>query len=98
MNNNFVIKKSMPTLSMFFGIIVRMYFAPKEHNPPHIHIYYQDYKALIGIIKGELIEGDLPSKQLKLVLAWIEIHREELIADWQLCQNGEKPFSIEPLK
>jgi hypothetical protein len=44
------------------------------------------------------MEGELPSKQLRLVLAWIEIHIEELIADWELCQNGEKPFSIEPLK
>ena len=88
----------MPTLSMFFGIIIRMYYAPKEHNPPHIHVYYQDFVSVIDIQTYELMEGDLPSKQLRLVLAWIEIHKEELIADWELCQNGEKPFSIEPLK
>ena len=88
----------MPTLSMFYGIIVRMYYAPKEHNPPHIHVYYQDVKAVINISNYELMEGELPSKQLRLVLAWIEIHKEELNADWKLCQNGEKPFSIEPLK
>lgn len=88
----------MPTLSMFFGIIIRMYYAPKEHNPPHIHVYYQEYKAIINIINCEIIGGELPSKQQRLVLAWIEIHNEELIADWNLCQNGEKPFSIEPLK
>ena len=88
----------MPTLSMFFGIIIRMYYAPKEHNPPHIHVYYQEHKAVINIMKCELMEGELPAKQLRLVLAWIEIHLEELIADWNLCQNGEKPFSIEPLK
>jgi len=88
----------MPTLSMFFGIIIRMYYAPKEHNPPHIHIYYQDYKAIINIMNCEFMEGELPARQLRLVLAWIEIHTEELIADWNLCQNGEKPFSIEPLK
>jgi len=45
-----------------------------------------------------LIEGDLPIRQIRLVTAWIEIHKDELIADWKLCQNGEKPFSIEPLK
>ena len=88
----------MPTLSMFFGIIIRMYYAPKEHNPPHIHVYYQDYKAIVNILNCELMEGELPTRQVRLVLAWVEIHTEELIADWNLCQNGEKPFSIEPLK
>ncbi|OFX27425.1 MAG: hypothetical protein A2033_03185 [Bacteroidetes bacterium GWA2_31_9] len=88
----------MPTLSMFFGIIIRMYYAPKEHNPPHIHVYYQDFKAVINISDCDLIEGKLPPKQIRLVSAWIEIHKDELMADWQLCQNGEKPFSIEPLK
>ena len=88
----------MPTLSMFFGIIIRMYYAPKEHNPPHIHCFYQDSIALINIINCDLMEGELPTKQLRFVIAWIEIHKEELLADWKLCQNGEKPFSIEPLK
>lgn len=44
----------MPTISMFFGIVIRMYFAPKEHNPPHIHVYYQDYSASFGIEEGQL--------------------------------------------
>ena len=88
----------MPTISMFFGIIIRMYFAPKEHNPPHIHVYYQDFSAVINIADCLLTKGKLPVKEQRLVTAWIEIHREELMADWQLCQNGEKPFSIEPLK
>lgn len=88
----------MPTLSMFFGLIIRMYYAPKEHNPPHIHVYYQDYAATVELNTCTLLEGKLPAKQLRLVAAWIEIHRDELIADWALCQNGEKPFSIEPLK
>ncbi len=88
----------MPTLSMFFGIIVRMFYAPKEHNPPHIHVYFQQYTAVFSIPEGELTQGALPKKQTKLVVAWIEIHTEELMANWQLCQNGEKPFTIEPLK
>jgi hypothetical protein len=88
----------MPTLSMFFGIIIRMYFAPKEYNPPHIHVYYNDFKAVINIINCEIMDGEIPARQSRLVLAWIEIHQEELMADWKLCQNGEKPFSIEPLK
>ena len=88
----------MPTISMFFGIIVRMYYAPKEHNPPHIHAYYQDVTTTINIDTGEVIEGQFQSRQLRLLQAWVEIHREELLANWRLCQNGEKPFSIEPLK
>ena len=88
----------MPTISMFFGIIIRMYCAPKEHNPPHFHAYYQNYKAIIDILTCEMIEGNLPSKQQKLVLAWAELHKDELIADWELASNGELPFSIDPLK
>ncbi|MFZ4741939.1 MAG: DUF4160 domain-containing protein [Bacteroidales bacterium] len=88
----------MPTIAMFYGIIIRMYYAPKEHNPPHIHVYYQDFKSLFNIQTCSLMEGELPSKQTKLIFAWIEIHKDELIANWELCQNGEKPFTIEPLK
>ena len=88
----------MPTISMFFGIIIRMYFAPKEHNPPHIHVYYQDNSCTINIDDCQLAQGSLPTKQLRLVVAWIELHKDELMADWQLCQNGEHPFNIEPLK
>lgn len=88
----------MPTISMFFGIIIRMYCAPGEHNPPHFYAYYQNYKAIIDINKCELKEGELPRKQLKLVLAWAEIHKEELLADWELSSKGDHPFNIEPLK
>jgi hypothetical protein len=87
----------MPTLSMFFGIVIRMYFPPKEHDPPHIHAAYQDAESVFTIIDGEKT-GKFPRRQTRLVQAWIEIHREELLADWELCQNGEKPFTIEPLK
>ena len=88
----------MPTISMFFGIVIRMYFAPKEHNPPHIHVYYQDYSASFGIEEGQLQNGEIPLKQTRIVQAWIEIHQEELRADWKLCQNKEQPFKIEPIR
>ncbi|CEK40115.1 DUF4160 domain-containing protein [Paraclostridium sordellii] len=88
----------MPTISMFYGIIIRMYCAPKEHSPSHFHAYYQDYKALININTLELMEGNLPKKQLRLVLAWAELHQEELIANWDIAMNSELPFKIEPLK
>jgi hypothetical protein len=88
----------MPTISMFFGIIIRMYCSPGELNPPHIHAYYQKHMAIIDIRSGEITEGKLPPRQTKLVLAWAEIHREELMADWELASKGELPFPIEPLK
>ena len=83
---------------MFYGIIIRMYCAPKEHTPSHFHAYYQDYKALININTLELMEGSLPKKQLRLVLAWAELHQDELLANWEIAMNSELPFKIEPLK
>ena len=88
----------MPTISMFFGIIIRLYFGSKEHNPLHFHAYYQNTKATIDINQCVIIEGNLPPKQLKLVLAWAELHKEELLADWDLAMNGEIPFKIDPLR
>lgn len=88
----------MPTISMFFGIIVRMYFAPGEHNPPHFHVYYEEYKATVDIRTCEILDGELPNRQGKLVLAWAELHKDELIANWQLVMNGESPFKIQPLQ
>lgn len=88
----------MPTISMFYGIIVRMYCGKAEHNPPHFHAYYQDYKVTVDISTCEIIDGNLPAKQAKLVLAWAELHKDELTADWELASKGELPFKIEPLK
>lgn len=83
---------------MFYGIIIRMYCAPGEHNPPHFLAYYQDHKSIIDINYCDIIEGSLPKKQLKLVLAWAEIHKDESLANWELSMNSELPFEIEPLK
>ncbi len=88
----------MPTISMFYGIVIRMYCDKAEHNPPHIHAYYQYHSATVDIDLCEIIMGELPPKQGKLVLAWAELHKEELLADWQLASNGELPFKIEPLR
>ena len=83
---------------MFHGIIVRMYFAPGEHNPPHFHVYFNKYKATVNIRTCELIEGNLPRRQQKLSLAWAELHQDELVANWNLVMNGESPFKIQPLQ
>ena len=88
----------MPILSMFFGIIIRMYREINgPHNIPHIHAEYQGQEMVISL-DGEILEGSLPSKKTKLVLAWIEIHNEELVANWQLLSEGEEYFKIDPLR
>lgn len=89
----------MPILSMFYGIIIRMYFADnKQHHVPHIHAEYGSDRAVFNILDGERLAGNFPAGKTRLVEAWIEIHRQELIADWQLAVNGEEIFKIEPLK
>ena len=88
----------MPTISMFFGIIIRMYFSPDEHPPAHFHVYYNEFKASVDIRTCEVIEGNLPRRQTRFVLAWAELHQEELMADWNLVINGEEPFKIQPLQ
>ena len=89
----------MPILSMFYGIVVRMYFFDgKQHHVPHVHAGYAGREAVLSIIDDEVLAGDLPSGKVRLVQAWIEIHREELQADWELAVNGEETFRVEPLK
>jgi len=89
----------VPVISMFYGIIISMYFIDdKRHKRPHIHAKYQDEEAVIAIPEGDLLEGSLPPGKMRLVLAWIEIHRDELVADWQLAASGQNPFKIEPLR
>lgn len=84
---------------MFFGIIVSMYFFDnRQHKVPHIHVKYQGYDAVFAIPEGDLIEGTLPGKKIRLVQAWIEIHQEELMADWLLASSGDEVFKIDPLK
>ena len=66
-------------------------------DAPHIQTRYAGLDASIRIEDGEVLAGDLPRKQLRLVQAWIELHRDELVADWELAANGELPYKIDPL-
>jgi hypothetical protein len=89
----------MPVISMFYGIIVHLYFMDNQrHKKPHIHVTYQDEEAVISIPEGELLDGTLPQNKMKLMRAWVEIHQEELMADWELASKGQLPYKIEPLK
>lgn len=73
----------MPVLSRFYGIIIRMYFLQKEHNPPHIHAIYGDDVAAITISDGKVIEGALPNKALKMVKEWVSLNKDELLTMWE---------------
>ena len=88
----------MPVISIFYGIIMCMVFLDTQHhNLPQLHARYAEFEASIGIDDGEMLAGQIPRKQLRLVQAWIELHRDELMADWVFARSGELPYKIEPL-
>ena len=86
----------MPLISEFFGISIYMYY--EDHNPPHFHAIYNEHKALIDIQNGCVYKGSLPTAQIKLVLAWCEIHRDELMKDWEISKESGKLIMIAPLR
>ena len=83
----------MPIISDFYGIRIKMYFQQAEHNPPHIHAIYGEFIGAIDIHTGKLIEGDLPTRALKLVQEWLKIHKDEIIDIW----NTQEFRKISPL-
>lgn len=88
----------MPIISTFYGIIIRMYFNDNEqHHKPHFHASYSGEKAFFDL-DGNLLAGSFPNKQSKLVIAWAEIHREELTALWEVMQSDEEYFKIRGLE
>jgi len=89
----------MAILSMFYGLVISMFYGDnKQHKTPHIHVKYQNFKAIFSIPDGEMIGGDLPQKKIKLIQAWIIMHEEDLIANWELATTEQNIFKIEPLK
>jgi hypothetical protein len=87
----------MPEISRFFGIIIKMFF--KDHSPPHFHVEFGEFRAIFNIQSQEIMEGNLPSKQLKLVQAWAVIHEEELIKNFNLLSSDSPTWNkIEPLR
>lgn len=80
---------------LVFGIRVTMFYS--DHNPPHFHAEYAGHKALVDIQGGYVIRGSLPSRQLKLILAWCELHRDELMQNWELSEDAKPLNHIAPL-
>ena len=88
----------MPILSLFYGIIVRMYMESSgRHKSPHIHAEYSGEEVVVSL-DGEILEGAIPRAKMKLLEAWMVIHHDDLEANWKLLSNGEQFFRVEPLK
>jgi Domain of unknown function (DUF4160) len=87
----------MPKLSSFYGITVTMFWREGHHGRPHFHARYAEYKASLDL-QGEVIAGELPKRQLRLVQAWAELHADELKVDWELAVKKEPPVPIAPLR
>ena len=89
----------MAILSMFYGIVVSIFFRDnRQHKLPHIHVKYQDDNAIFSIPDAELIEGEMKRPQIRLVQAWITLHADELMANWEMAVDGKSVYKIEPLK
>ena len=86
----------MPIISMFLGIIIRM-FNNGEHNPPHFHASYQGYEAVFDM-EGEMLDIDMLKRQRKFIAAWAELHKDKLLANWELAVNQQPLYKIEPLR
>lgn len=86
----------MPTISMFRGI--RIFMNWREHQPPHFHATYGGDEVLVSIRDIEVLEGAIPHKQLKMLLGWAALHQDELLENWELAENKQELFAIEPLK
>ena len=85
----------MPTISEFYGIIIRMFFT--DHNPPHFHAIYGEFELIVAISPIRILSGKVPTRVRSMVLEWAALHQEELLEDWNRCQKGGDIFKIDPL-
>ena len=85
----------MPEICRFYGIFILMNFS--DHQPPHFHAWYGDYKVIVTIKDG-VVKGEMPGRAVKLILEWLELHREDLMENWYRSQNGIILEKVEPLK
>lgn len=86
----------MPEISRFYGIIIKMFFA--DHNPPHFHVLYNDFAAIVEIDTLSIIEGKLPPRALGMTMEWASIHQDELKAFWDTASRMEPIGKIQPLE
>ena len=85
----------MPTISMFRGIRITMYWA--DHMSPHFHATYGGEEVIVSIKDVEVLDGTLPNKQLKMLLGWAAMRQDQLMDNWDLAEKKQELFPIEPL-
>ncbi len=85
----------MPAISQFLGIVIYMYWS--DHSPPHFHAYYGEYEVIV-MIDGGIVEGRFPKRALRFVLEWLDLHKSELLENWQLAQADKPLNKIAPLE
>ncbi len=86
----------MPEISRFFGIIIALYYS--DHNPPHFHARYGEESVVVEINTFRILEGQISSRALGLIMEWAAQHKQELLEDWELARQGQPPKKIAPLK
>jgi hypothetical protein len=86
----------MPTISIFYGILIKMFF--DDHAPPHFHAEYAEYELVVNVSPIKVVRGEAPKRVQSMVLEWAALHQEELLADWELCKELREPKPIEPLE
>ena len=86
----------MPEISNFYGITIYMFIG--DHNPPHFHVYNDGLSALVSIKDGTILKGSLPPQAKRLVRKWLELHRDELLDNWNRLSNSESALNIKPLR
>jgi hypothetical protein len=86
----------MPRISQFYGIAIYMYY--EDHAPPHFHAIYGEHEAVVGIQAEEVLAGELPRRALSLVMDWTELHRQELLDNWDLADARRPLNKIAPLR
>lgn len=85
----------MPTISRFYGIIIRMFY--NDHSPSHFHAVYGEYELIVGISPITILEGTAPNRVRSMVLEWTALHQQDLLDNWKRCRDGEVPLTVEPL-
>lgn len=86
----------MPEITRFFGIVVAMYY--NDHPPPHFHAYYRDFMIQVSIGSGMRLSGEFPARAERLLLEWLNLHREELLMNWDLARHRSPLRRIDPLE
>ena len=86
----------MPTICMFRGI--KIYINWRDHQPPHFHASYGGDSVIVSIRDIEVLEGEMPNKQRKMLLGWAALHQDELLENWALAEKNQELFPIDPLR